>query len=557
MKSATKEAHTPTVKTLHDLKWHAANAAKHNQYKAIHKAAKPITDEVVSEAPKGTVHKMSRNSIAFDNLLGIMVYEDKGLITHMIEGEDGKVWFDNPFTYLYTCSYFYGEREGDKITIPGGQLVIQEYDEEEDEMINGYLCAALPDYTEEYDWCLTTEENTFTLELVDGVWKSTDPDLVLGLCFYTDASELEYYKSEEEDNARGSVKAPAAGTDMIMLWTGYGDFSIEYSEQTDTPMEAPKGLETEKWAFILQDGGYSVNVAKDDNNIYIQGIYSYIPEGWIKLSINGNKASMKSGQYLGEDTEHYNHYGYAFGGTWERDEDRQMMVSKALDELVFDYDAEAKSLRTNGTLFISGVGNTMHAIDYLNAPYMKRQERTLGTRPATPRFESYLPFDMEYNNCAIDFVVPNEDVEGNTLDSKRLYYNIFVDGELYTAYPEDGYQFTEEMTDFPWEFTNEWDIYKNGSHFSFYIFLADLETIGVQSHYVDDDDTLLHSDIMTYDILNKEVMGIENVGVDGKEVKATEYYDLQGRQVKNPGTGLYIERTIYTDGSAKANKIRK
>ncbi len=50
--------------------------------------------------------------------------------------------------------------------------------------------------------------------------------------------------------------------------------------------------------------------------------------------------------------------------------------------------------------------------------------------------------------------------------------------------------------------------------------------------------------------------GIESVVADAGEVVAVEYYDLMGRPIAKPETGMAICRVIYANGSVKVNKIK-
>ena len=557
---SVKKSPAAALKSLREAKHNLLNSPKAGMRKAAARKAAPITDQIVLDAPEGTKHLMSHSSNAYDNGLGLTIYEDKGLIVHMVEGTDGKVWFDNPCAFFSLLSYFYGTREGDIITIPGGQLVYSEYDEEYDETMYVYLCALV--YDEASDWFTPSDDNAFQLQLVDGVWKAVDPELILGICAYVDASILEDEGGEDDyDYEEYSLKAVAEEeNNMIMYWLGWGDFDVQYAYHTDTPVAAPAGLATEKWAFITADGGYHVKGGFDGNDIYVQGMYNLIPESWVKLTVDGDKAVMKSGQYLGEDTDYW-HFGYAFGGTldWEYDEewDDYVEVTVAAECLEFAYDAQAKTLKSQGLLLISGTGDELHTVNYIENPCLEYQNRAKGTAPATPTYANFVPFDIDYGYCQFDFNVFNTDTEGNLLDSSRLFYNIYIDGELFTAY-QDEYNFNEDMTDFPWSFADSWNIYKYGSYFSMYFFMTDFDTIGVQSYYVEDDGSKTYSEPMTYDVVNDVVVnGIGNVALDNKEVKAVKIFDLQGREVANPGAGVYIQRTLYSDGSVKASKIRK
>jgi hypothetical protein len=48
---------------------------------------------------------------------------------------------------------------------------------------------------------------------------------------------------------------------------------------------------------------------------------------------------------------------------------------------------------------------------------------------------------------------------------------------------------------------------------------------------------------------------VNNIAANGSHEVATDYFDLQGRKVANPSNGLYIKRTVMSDGTVKAKKI--
>ena len=68
--------------------------------------------------------------------------------------------------------------------------------------------------------------------------------------------------------------------------------------------------------------GYTLNVVRDGNDIYIQGLFDYLPEAWIKGAMDGNTAHFPSGQYVGsvnpkdfQDYEHESYDAYMFCST--------------------------------------------------------------------------------------------------------------------------------------------------------------------------------------------------------------------------------------------------
>ena len=67
---------------------------------------------------------------------------------------------------------------------------------------------------------------------------------------------------------------------------------------------------------------------------------------------------------------------------------------------------------------------------------------------------------------------------------------------------------------------------------------------------------------MSPQLLNQPVKGhIGNTAVneisDNKAVASTIYFDLTGRMVANPTSGIYVKVVRYTDGSQRSFKVLK
>ena len=50
--------------------------------------------------------------------------------------------------------------------------------------------------------------------------------------------------------------------------------------------------------------------------------------------------------------------------------------------------------------------------------------------------------------------------------------------------------------------------------------------------------------------------GIDDIiGEEAAEIVATEYYNIQGMRVANPAPGIYIRRTLHSDGTSRTAKV--
>ena len=95
----------------------------------------------------------------------------------------------------------------------------------------------------------------------------------------------------------------------------------------------------------------TINVAIDGADIYLQGLASYFPTGWIKGTISGSTATFANAQYVGEDS-----YGaeYICGS-----DDTETMV----ENIVFEYNATEGVLKSS-TIYIAENGSSTELSPY-------------------------------------------------------------------------------------------------------------------------------------------------------------------------------------------------
>ena len=208
---------------------------------------------------------------------------------------------------------------------------------------------------------------------------------------------------------------------------------------------------------------------------------------------------------------------------------------------------------------ITNVGpNTLLIIDDYVAPGLVAFDEYPAT-PATPVFNDD---DVTINKTAgwavLHFTIPTVDTEGYRLNDNKLYYNILLDGEVFTFDPEVYIGLSSEMTDIPYKFEDNinFDIYigANGRH-TVYIYTTDFSTVGVQSFYTAGGE-VNYSEVASVTIpvnpsgLNEVASGVQAVN--------TRYYDLMGRELPAaPATGLYLQCTTYSNGTNATIKVVK
>ena len=229
------------------------------------------------------------------------------------------------------------------------------------------------------------------------------------------------------------------------------------------------------------------------------------------------------------------------------------------DEIVFTVDEEARNIVAEWpAAMVTNVGpNTLSIINDYVAPGLVAFDEFPAT-PATPIFTNE---DLMVNNSAgwsvLHFTIPTEDTNGYKINENKLYYNIYLDDQVFTFTPEDYIGLTSAMTDIPYKFEDNinFDIYMsgNGRH-TVYLYTTNFKKVGVQSIYTAGDE--VNRSQIAY--VNNPTPTSVNELATGAQVVNTRYYDLTGRQLPTaPSTGLYLQLTTYSDGSISTVKVKK
>ncbi|MGN0069111.1 MAG: hypothetical protein ACI350_05225 [Prevotella sp.] len=401
----------------------------------------------------------------------------------------------------------------------------------------------------------TVEGNTVTVktpqtvysELVDGVWYYYDVRRMVydkdKQTYVVDANATDITFSMEEGQLTQTEGNVMLGlTDGTGDWTYYGDANMVYTPFTDQVVEMPAGLEMEKWAMTHDGGdGTFVSLGFSGNDIYIKGIDPDIPDACIKGTVEDGKVTFPSGQYLGPDEFYGYHFYYV-----ALDNDYNV-----LDKLVFDYDADLKTMKSKGILSVNGGKTSANCLYAYEDPMFRRQADDAETyEPANPEITLFYTYSPTRPKHYLYFNLPVCDVEGSLLDSGKLYYNIYLDDEVLDFYPDEYWNLSSIMTDIPYGYTEGSDIKTDGMQHQVAIYRTGYDRIGVQLIYKDNGREL-RSDIVYHEINST---GIEQVQ-DGEDAVSVHYTDLSGRRLTAPVKGLNIKTVTYSDGSRKSFKV--
>ena len=335
-------------------------------------------------------------------------------------------------------------------------------------------------------------------------------------------------------------------------WMGYGASEAVYSVMTDVaakPADETKA-ETYRMTYYNAEGNVktaSTRVVVDGTDIYIGDIYD--PGFWVKGTLNGNKASFPM-QYLGVHANASHAYMIPF------DADSYQVLSS----LDFTYNSTTGSLSADKAILVN-LGNTgLSALEMFVAPSLSKVSYTVEA-PAKPVILQCKPVGYESGNYGVFvYKLTTNSVSGKQLNQDNIYYNIYLDDELYT-FPTSLYAYIKnDIIDVPYAFT---DSYRNWSGSQGLDFIADngeqtifvyknYTKLGVKAVYVDGDQRL------ESELAEKSVTtGIDNAAAEGKAIKSVSYTDLNGARISRPSHGVYLQTTTYADGETKTVKVVK
>lgn len=445
--------------------------------------------------------------------------------------EGNKVYILNPLSFLPTFTYIEGElTDENTIVVNFPQKLF--YEEYEGEGYNYYLNKMdfiFDNVEEQTGWYFITEsDNTLTYKLIDGEWmlQGTDDGLsVLGLT---------------NDNDE---------------WMGYADFLTVFTPFNDTPLSLPPTLKSEKWAMTYEGvNGKFVDICFDGEDVYLGAFSIYFPDSYIKGEVRGDKIAFPTRQYLGIDRFVY-HHDYLMGGEYHEEFDEYgypYPVINLADEIVFNYDAEARTMSTEDAVIINSNPEYQSYFEGFTAPTIKWQPATTDKpTPQDPQILAYYPYDPMLEFAIIEFIVNPITAEGYLLDTNNLFYRIYLDDDIF-EFTTDVYLGLKEDTELiPYGYTDDlsWTIVANGSDQGVYLFPEGYDRVGVQAVYFQEGE-MYESQIIYAD---DDTNGV-NVSVSESEEIAPVYYDISGRIATSDSKGMIIKCRRWADGSVKMEK---
>lgn len=506
---------------------------------AVHKVAAPSENDEILGAPEGESVRYVKTGPGYAvNYMYVVETTVSGSVSEVVM-KDGKFYMSNPCGTYLVPGWVEGTVADNEVTLKLPQFV-EAYQDYTGATYSCY-CMAM-EYVEDdpetqEGWYYPTEAQEYKFKInADGTLIPTDPNVGLGLCTW--------FADEDSDD-------PAVGE---WQWDGNLDLATEYGVLDKTPQVAPEGLAFDNWTLICEKTGQSVELAfADDGKVYLRDFWSSEDNAANCLvgKLDGDKVIFEPGQYLGVDSELMK-TAYFVAGTYTQEYD-ELYGMYYYDftpggNLVLTFDADKKKMTSGDGGFIISVApdELIYFSQFIMPELVKYNPDAVISKLNAPELVIYYEEDDYYPNECI-FTVSNIDADGNMLDTSKLYYRVFVDNDLFTFYDDEYSGFTGEMTDVPYDFESD-EFYVDGNMRDFVIYMSGIEKVEIQMLYKDGDNTVYSEKALMYGS-----NGVNDVNL--ADTVSSVYYDLAGRRVSNPASGVCIRLDRLSDGSVRAAKV--
>lgn len=476
---------------------------------------------LITEPPKGIMHDMLKRSTTILMQYSEEDYDiiaDRYAYSKYVLADNGDVYLYRPLAAVKDNCYLKLQRgNGDTLVAHLPQAIYELQIPDYDGQVESFMFYAFPmvkkpgDVFLQPDTMPGTTDYVMRFTLSDGVLKQIDDDRYLGMITDDFTWGLVAEKDVRIDSFSGEPNALPASAEAAVK-----DYVLNYTD--------PYLGETYK----MTKGTVS------DGKVYLRNPLS--PPGasqWIVGNIDGEKAVMKYGQYLGVDTVSLLHYMYFMSALY--DEQQQLLQPTGQLELTFDSQRRRFASADPAAAMIINAGpdepNPAKATFWLNPSFYEFQ--SLPSTPATPSIQRYYVFDAGNDAYAyFKFEVPPFDVDGNYINPDSLFYVIYVDGKPFTLTTGAYKDLKADMTEIPFEYRDS-DVQSMGAYVRQVYIYQPLreEQLGVQSIYRCNG-VERRSPICT--------TGIDAVKASGWPQGSGQAYDLQGRRVDASTRGQVI-----------------
>jgi hypothetical protein len=259
----------------------------------------------------------------------------------IVFGQDNKVYIQRPVSWSYYNGWVEGTlgADGKTITVPMGQYIAYTYSLEMAVQVAVFTYDAEKD---SYFYNPDIEELTYTINDDGSIsLNGTDQLNILGTMNRAFGQNFQYLDYE---------------------WLQDGDYESVYVPIDETPLTPPEGMATETYYLTtaINDGfewesySESVQVGFDGDDMWLQGICTYLPDAWIKGTREGNTVTFPNPQLLG---------AYEVLLYFKAAEFNPINGNTTQKDMVLTFDGE-NTLYTYDYVFITADKNNLSYINY-------------------------------------------------------------------------------------------------------------------------------------------------------------------------------------------------
>lgn len=491
-------------------------------YGELPKAAARVPQIISS--PVGESKEYLMSGTRWYMMFGIIPFEEEydGVTTKIVFADDNKIYIKNPISAYPTDTYIEGVLADGVATFSFPQTLTAE---NIDGTIYEYRAQRV-EYKEvgglEEGTFVPSEKQTITFSYENGrlVMEQSDGRWMLGL------------------------------TDETGRWQGYGDYNVVYATNDYEAVVAPDNLKTETWQFISNHTGFDVNIGFDGDDFYIQGLVPFIPEAWVKGKVQGSTILFEGAQYMGISNDYNCLVFFLPGNQYTNDNGRP--VYELAEKLELNYDAAKREITTDGCMVINSNPDNIQYLKFYTRPLIHPDvaEHSMVPRNIVP--VAYMAYNPEYKAGGYQFYIPNLTVDGYIINKDDLYWELYINSELYVFDPLYYPCFTEPTTEVPFNTdSSNYELYNDGSPLhELHFFFTEPSTFGVIVKHKASDGKVYTSDLVVY---YPEGTGVDEISVEDNNLPEV-YYDISGRRIENPQAGtLYIVKK----GSKVTKKVMR
>lgn len=508
----------------------APAAASSQSYRTI----TPLNDTITTTQPSGQVFDgLFRDGQVYGRTPwgGVEGGKMDALVGCYVVGDDGFIYLKNPFSR-------YGETHFLKLTDNGDGSFTAHMPQqvlEEPGAVFYAMRLVYRDDLQSYRPDTTADGNInadLTFTLVNDTLRMEDTDIltVLGLV-----------------NGNGN-------------WIGYGEYEMRLYPNSYQCAVPPSSAQSELYELEWKSDDFSsskvvTKVAIDDRDVYLQDPSSLNSGRWWRGTMEGDSVVFPSWQYGGIDEELGMHLFFVGATFTERTESQgtynDFTVAPSL-RLRFNRD-DRSMVNTDTVAFLTNASPLR--LQYVNA--YERPQFTLFTptvaAPRKPVIQYVSPYDPQYG-YGMGYYLYSEDEQGNYLIPDYVYYHVYVNGSTtpLTFTPEHYLGLEEPITDIPLHFTDNRDFVMFGDEWNLTLHgLTDLDSIGISANYAFEGNH--ESEIVWYPT-QEYLDAIQPLSDGSQKPMSVAWYDLQGRPIARPQSGLYLKVTTFTDGERRVEK---